>query len=129
MTGVQTCALPIYIISAKQVIEDDWQDSTSIFIMPGGRDLMYLRKLKSEGCKKIKEFVEEGGSYLGICAGAYFGAEAVEFEKGNALEVVGTRDLNFVKAKAIGPAYMEPKFSYRNHEGSKAALLDRKSVV
>ncbi|NGX49475.1 MAG: hypothetical protein K940chlam5_01073 [Candidatus Anoxychlamydiales bacterium] len=119
--------LDIDIISAKQVIEDDWQDKTSLFIMPGGRDLMYLRKLKDKGCKKIREFVEEGGSYLGICAGAYFGAEAVEFEKGRELEVLGKRDLNFVKAKAIGPAYREPKFSYKNHEGSKAALLEYKS--
>ncbi|NGX32818.1 MAG: hypothetical protein K1060chlam4_00871, partial [Candidatus Anoxychlamydiales bacterium] len=119
--------LDIDIISAKQVIEDDWQDTTSIFVMPGGRDLMYLRKLKSEGCAKIKEFVENGGSYLGICAGAYFGAETVEFEKGNALEVLGKRDLNFVKAKAIGPAYKETKFSYKNHEGSKAALVEYES--
>ncbi|HEU64596.1 MAG: hypothetical protein KR126chlam4_00664 [Candidatus Anoxychlamydiales bacterium] len=118
--------LDIDTISSNEVIEENWQDSTSIFVMPGGRDLMYLRKLKDNGCKKIKEFVEDGGSYLGICAGAYFGAEFVEFEKGNDLEVLGRRELNFVKAKAIGPAYKEPKFSYKNHEGSKAALVEYK---
>ncbi|NGX44434.1 MAG: hypothetical protein K1060chlam3_00601 [Candidatus Anoxychlamydiales bacterium] len=119
--------LDIDTISSKEVIEGNWQDTTSLFVMPGGRDLMYLRKLKNEGCAKIREFVEEGGSYLGICAGAYFGAEFVEFEKGNALEVLGKRELNFVKAKAIGPAYKEPKFSYKSHEGSKAALLEYES--
>ncbi len=119
--------LEVEMISSKQIMSEDWQDKTQIFIMPGGRDLLYLRKLKSEGCEKIKKFVEDGGSYLGICAGAYFGSQYVEFEKGNALEVLGKRDLNFVQAKAIGPAYKEPKFYYENHKGSKAAFLEYRS--
>ncbi|NGX34381.1 MAG: hypothetical protein K1060chlam1_00734 [Candidatus Anoxychlamydiales bacterium] len=127
MNELTSLDLGVDTISSKQVIEENWQDSTSIFIMPGGSDLLYLRKLKNEGCERIKKFVEDGGSYLGICAGAYFGSEYVEFEKGNDLEVLGKRELNFVKAKAIGPAYKKPKFSYENHKGSKAVPLEYES--
>lgn len=44
----------------------------SILIMPGGKSWKYLKELGSEGAKKIKNFVAQGGGYLGICAGAYY---------------------------------------------------------
>jgi biotin--protein ligase len=43
--------------------------------------------------KRIKEWVNEGGRYLGICAGGYFGCTEVIFDMGGDLEVKGTRDL------------------------------------
>ena len=42
-----------------------------ILIMPGGRDKPYQECLAGEGVETTKEFVARGGSYLGICAGAY----------------------------------------------------------
>ena len=46
-----------------------------------------------------QEFVENGGSYLGICAGAYFACDYIEFDKNGPLEVVGPRDLKFYPGK------------------------------
>jgi hypothetical protein len=34
----------------------------------------------------------QGGRYLGICAGAYFAAKEVVFEKGTEMEVTGARE-------------------------------------
>jgi len=41
----------------------------------------------------IREYVEQGGMYLGLCAGGYYGAQKVEFEVGTPLEVLILLDL------------------------------------
>lgn len=51
------------------------------------------------------EYVEGGGSYLGLCAGAYYGCSSVEFEPGSSMEVSGDRELAFFPGAAIGAAY------------------------
>lgn len=124
---IENLSLDVKTISADEVISGSWQDDTSIFIVPGGRDLMYLKKLTNEGILNIKSYVEKGGSYLGVCAGAYFGSSFVEFDKGGELEVIGKRDLGFVNCRAIGPAYEEPKFAYENLSGARAIPLEYSS--
>lgn len=120
---IENLSLDARTITAKEVASESWQEDTSIFIMPGGRDLMYLKKLKDRGIQNIKSYVQKGGSYLGICAGAYFGSEFIEFDKGGQLEVIGKRDLDFFPCKAIGPAYEEPRYCYENLNGTRAAPL------
>lgn len=51
------------------------------------------------------EFVTQGGSYLGLCAGAYYACARVEFEPGTPLEVVGDRELAFFPGIAQGAAF------------------------
>lgn len=105
------------------VINDgNWINTTALLVMPGGADLPYVSKLSGQGIAHIKKFVENGGTYLGFCAGAYFGAQEIEFEKGGKLEVLGKRELGFYKGKAIGPAY-GPGFCYENSSSAKAAKL------
>jgi glutamine amidotransferase-like uncharacterized protein len=87
--------------------------------MPGGADLPYVSKLKGEGNRVIKKFVQKGGSYLGICAGSYYGSGYVEFDKGGDLEVLGKRELAFFPGKAIGPILAT--YDYKNHSGARAA--------
>lgn len=94
----------------------------ALFIMPGGRDLPYVHRLQPEGTQILRSFVEEGGIYLGICAGAYFGASYVEFDKGGQLEVLGSRELQFFPGKAIGPLF--GKFRYNSQEGASIVSLE-----
>ncbi len=49
-----------------------------ILIMPGGRTPQMLDALGPEGLRRIRQFVRDGGRYVGICAGAYLAAETVE---------------------------------------------------
>ena len=42
-----------------------------LIIVPGGDAFSLKSELGQEGMEAIKDFVERGGSYLGICAGAY----------------------------------------------------------
>lgn len=87
--------------------------------MPGGRDIPYCQELNGEGNKRIRHFVENGGSYLGICAGAYYGCKAIEFAKGDPFyEVCGERELKFYPGLGIGPVY--PGFDYESNSGAKA---------
>ncbi len=49
--------------------------------------------MKTKVTRRIRDFVSEGGRYLGICAGAYFGSKEVRFDVGGPMEVKGDRDL------------------------------------
>lgn len=56
--------------------EDDVQKSEDLqllktIIMPGGYTEQCIRRLGSNGCDKLREFVAKGGGYIGICLGAY----------------------------------------------------------
>ncbi len=46
-----------------------------MLFVPGGWASNKLRALEDRGCREIRRFVEEGGSYLGICGGAGMATE------------------------------------------------------
>ncbi|MCH9621722.1 MAG: hypothetical protein S4CHLAM20_11480 [Chlamydiia bacterium] len=97
-------------------------ESAALFILPGGSDIPYTLKLNGAGNLNIQEYVENGGSFLGICAGSYYGAAFVEFDKGGKQEVIGERELAFFKGNAIGPI-LAP-YSYTSPSGSLAAKIN-----
>jgi len=88
-------------INSKQLINEPWEKGTHLLIIPGGRDIPYHQKLSGKGTAKIRNYVQEGGRFLGICAGAYFASQEVIFEKGTPLEVHETRDLKFFPGSAV----------------------------
>ncbi len=104
-------------IKAQEVINSDWAQKAHLFIIPGGRDLPYVSKLKNAGTEAIRNYVLRGGNFLGICAGAYFASSYVEFDKGGPLHVEGARDLRFFSGRAIGPIF--GTFSYKNRCGAE----------
>lgn len=110
-------------IDAKELLESSWEKMSSLLIMPGGRDIFYHHDLDGKGTNKIRCYVEQGGNYLGICAGAYFASSCIEFEKGGALEVCGSRSLQFFPGLAWGPAYGPNQYSYENTKGVRAARI------
>jgi biotin--protein ligase len=113
-------------MDAKQLLNEEWESKTALLIVPGGRDVFYHASLSGQGTEKVKRFVEKGGRYLGLCAGAYFGADAIEFEKGGRLEVVDKRSLEFFPGRAVGPAYGPGKYSYESDAGVEAAKISWK---
>jgi biotin--protein ligase len=96
-------------------------------VMPGGADLPYVRKLRGNANQIIKDYVQNGGSYLGICAGSYYGSSYVAFDPGGPLEVVGKRELGFFEGKAIGPVF--GPFDYHSKSGARAALIRTKEAT
>ncbi|MBE0642485.1 MAG: hypothetical protein IH600_00215 [Bacteroidetes bacterium] len=51
--------------------------------MPGGYAYDYKRKITGRGETNIRDLVSTGGAYVGICAGAYFAADHVDWEGGS----------------------------------------------
>ena len=88
---------------AAAIIGGILDPTVKLFIMPGGADLYYCEKLNGAGNRAIRNFVESGGSYLGICAGAYYACDSIEWAKGSAQEIIGARELKFYGGTAIGP--------------------------
>jgi len=92
----------VRLADADTVREGTVLENADIFVMPGGADLPYCRKLNGKGNANIRNFVENGGTYLGICAGAYYACKALEFHKGRADEISGHRELALADAVAYG---------------------------
>jgi glutamine amidotransferase-like uncharacterized protein len=75
-------------------------------VMPGGADLYYCEKLNGKCNKIIRSYVENGGKYLGICAGAYYACAKIEWAKNEGNDAIcGPRELGFFSGLAIGPVY------------------------
>ncbi len=106
-----------------------WHKSTKLLVFPGGRDIPYQKALQGLGNEQIVDFVQKGGSFLGICAGGYYGSAFIEFEKGGPLEVIAKRDLCFFPGIARGPAYGLGEFNYRDHTGAQIAHLEIDSTL
>ena len=73
----------------------NWQDNCAALVLGGGYDKGFVQSLGQDGADMIRSFVLQGGAYIGICAGAYFACDHIEFEKGSNLEVCGDRPLKF----------------------------------
>lgn len=84
--------------------------------------MAYCRTLNGEGNRRISQFVERGGAYLGLCAGGYYGSKRCEFEVGDKkMEVVGSRELAFYPGICRGCAF--PGFIYHSEAGARSVEL------
>jgi len=63
-----------------QEIIDGKLKSFDILYMTGGWAVPYIRDLKNGGTAKIRNFVKQGGAYIGTCAGAFFAADFIFWE-------------------------------------------------
>lgn len=120
--AVSRTSLPhtVRTTSSEEVVGSKWRALCRLLVMPGGKDLPYCKELDGPGNQQITSFVKEGGSYLGICAGAYYGSAFVEFAKGDPdMEVLGPRELAFFPVTAKGPVF--PGYSYETNEGAHCA--------
>lgn len=74
-----------------------------LLVMPGGADLYNCEKLNGRGNKLIREYVHQGGAYLGICAGAYYGCKTLDWAVESNTPINGSRELAFFDGAAVGP--------------------------
>ncbi|OCF44972.1 biotin-[acetyl-CoA-carboxylase] ligase [Kwoniella heveanensis CBS 569] len=118
--------LPHYTVqpvTPELLADQPWEPSCALLVIPGGRDLPFVEELTTKRgvTKRIREYVELGGRYLGICAGGYFGTNEVRFDVGGPMEVVGKRDLAFFPGASEGPTFAG--FQYASESGSRAVSL------
>jgi glutamine amidotransferase-like uncharacterized protein len=114
----------ISTVSAENLNHEAWEETATLLVIPGGRATPYNKALHPIGNQKIKDFVASGGSYLGICAGGYYGASQIIFEKGNSdYEIITTSALGLYTGIAEGPAYELGVFRYQSEAGARTASL------
>jgi glutamine amidotransferase-like uncharacterized protein len=89
---------------AADIVRGCLDQSVTLFVMPGGADLYYCEKLNGAGNQAIRSYVAQGGTYLGICAGAYYGCRRIEWAKNRADQALASdRELGFFSGTATGP--------------------------
>lgn len=97
-------------------------ENAQLFIMPGGGDSYYLKALGSKGNNAIQHFVQKGGTYLGICAGAYYATDRITWAAGTSDEIIAARPLKFFPGEMVGPTY-EPYDAF-SLKGVRSVLID-----
>jgi len=117
----------INALNAYDVISGQWVQDASLFVMPGGADRPYGRALNGAGNNMIQQYVQNGGQYLGICAGAYYACANIKFAVNTDLEVTGARELSFFKGMAVGPT-LAP-YDYQSNQGARSAVLIGNGVL
>ncbi|KAJ4254421.1 biotin holocarboxylase synthetase [Fusarium torreyae] len=109
-------------ITETIILKEPWQSTCALLVFPGGGDLGYCQALNGEGNRRIGDYVRRGGSYLGFCAGGYYGTSRCEFEVGNKpMEVIGRRELGFFPGTCRGGAFKG--FEYRSEKGARVVRL------
>lgn len=102
------------------LIKEPWLSTCAMLVMPGGADLAYCASLNGAGNRRITQFVQNGGAYLGFCAGGYYGSGRCEFEVGDKkMQVIGDRELAFFPGTCRGCAF--EGFVYSSEAGARAA--------
>ena len=104
-------------VTGDMIIKEPWIPTCAAIVFPGGADQGYCSTLNGAGNRRIRQFVENGGLYIGFCAGGYYGSKRCEFEVGNKiLKVIGDRELGFYPGVARGCAF--PGFVYHSERGA-----------
>ena len=112
----------VITVTGEAIINEPWISSCALLVFPGGADLPYCRTLNGAGNRRISQYVESGGLYLGLCAGGYYASQRCEFEVGSkSMEVVGSRELGFYPGICRGCAFSG--FVYHSERGTKAATI------
>lgn len=102
---------------------EPWTTTCALVVVPGGADQHYCTSLNGVGNRRLQSYVRQGGSYLGFCAGGYYGSSRCEFEAANQkMAVVGNRELAFFPGVCRGLVF--PGFDYRSEAGARAARLN-----
>jgi biotin--protein ligase len=90
------------IHAAEIVASDDWHAGTLLLAFPGGADLPYAERLDGPGNASILRYLEGGGAFLGVCAGAYYASARVAFEASEPGAITGVRELALFQGTARG---------------------------
>ncbi|CAN9090575.1 class II aaRS and biotin synthetase [Alternaria alternata] len=109
-------------VTGDTLIKEPWFSTCALLVFPGGADLGYCRTLNGEGNRRISRYVNAGGSYLGFCAGGYYGSARCEFELDDPkMAVEGERELAFFPGVCRGLAF--EGFKYASEAGARAAEI------
>ena len=71
-----------------------------MLLQPGGWSPTQYRQLGTNGCAAIDRFIRDGGSYYGICAGAFLASQTVKSPRAN---LIPWKDVDETTYRGWGP--------------------------
>ena len=89
------------ILEATDIINGDLV-SYDLFAVPGGFMPAYQEDLGYLGTHIIREFVKSGGSYFGVCGGAYFACDNVSWTEDGTNHIL-EYTLDLFRGQGLGP--------------------------
>lgn len=81
-------------------------DQFDVLVFSGGIGSTQANSLGEEGCRRVKQFVKEGGTYVGICAGAYLASSGKGYGLG--LLNVRTKSSKWMRGRATLTVELSP---------------------
>jgi glutamine amidotransferase-like uncharacterized protein len=111
----------ITLIGPSDFNDNNVLSKCDILMILGGRDIPYNKHLNGRPNLIIKNYVSNGGKFLGICAGAYYASAKVVFAEGTDQEITGDRELKFYEDICKGPVLA--KYYYNSIRGARAAKI------
>lgn len=100
-------------------------DTTNLLIFAGQSVTQFKESLGKTGLENIKDYVRQGGQYLGICAGGYFGAKETYFkglDKKKGLYTISSDGLGFFDGLAKGSLTEISKTPFTGMSNSAAVI-------
>ena len=73
-------------ITAPEINTGDLSQDFKAIYFPGGYAWYYKVAFNEEGLNNIRNLVSGGGGYIGMCAGAYFACDSVDWEEDGVLD-------------------------------------------
>lgn len=80
-----SAAVDVVPVTAAQMREPGMMDpdNTIGFFLPGALSADYDTKLGADNIEALRNYVTQGGSFMGICAGAYYACSRIEWYAGD----------------------------------------------
>ena len=94
-----------------------------ILCIPGGDMYEYAQDISPRGKENIRDFVYDGGGYIGVCGGAYFASEKVLWQ-GSQLPMT---PLGLFAGTATGP--INEIIPYPNYTMCEVKIIDQGHLV
>jgi glutamine amidotransferase-like uncharacterized protein len=92
-------------VDSHFLVNASWENKTVALVMGGGICRQWDLNLGERGIKKIRNYVFNGGQYIGFCAGAYFACQESCFTLNNQSPIEKRRALALFSGRAVGPIF------------------------
>ncbi|MCB9965126.1 MAG: hypothetical protein H6855_03495 [Rhodospirillales bacterium] len=77
---------------------------TIAFFLPGGWKANYDARLGEDGFQILRDYVQDGGAFVGICAGAFYASSKMRWQPSPDILVEKNPSLSFFNGLSAGPA-------------------------
>jgi glutamine amidotransferase-like uncharacterized protein len=90
-------------LDAAAIRTTDWQKTARVILFTGGSGGKQSKTLGTDGVAKVRSFVEAGGGYVGICAGAYLACDGFSW----GLKVLDAKTVSSKWQRGIGDVQLQ----------------------